>query len=85
MIKRIIKIGLESGLHVREVAMLVQIANQYSSEIHLQDTKHKFNAKSIMGMMTLCATQIDEIEVIADGEDALVAVDHLEKFLNSAN
>ena len=85
MIKRTVKIGLDSGLHVRAVAMLVQIANQYSSEIHLRDAKHKFNAKSIMGMMTLCASKIDEIEVIAEGEDALAAVDHLEKFLNSAN
>ena len=85
MIKRTVKIGLDSGLHVRAVAMLVQIANQYSSEIHLRDAKHKFNAKSIMGMMTLCASKIDEIEVIAEGEDALAAVDHLENFLNSAH
>ena len=85
MIKRTVKIGLGSGLHVRAVAMLVQIANQYSSEIHLQDAKHKFNAKSIMGMMTLCAAKIDEIEVIAEGDDELAAVDHVEKFLKSAN
>ena len=85
MIKRTVKIGLDSGLHVRPVAMLVQIANQYSSEIHLQDAKHKFNAKSIMGMMTLCAAKIDEIEVIAEGDDELAAVDHVEKFLKSAN
>lgn len=85
MIKRTVKIGLDSGLHVRPVAMLVQIANQYSCEIHLQDAKHKFNAKSIMGMMTLCAAKIDEIEVIAEGDDELAAVDHVEKFLKSAN
>ena len=85
MIKKTVRIGLDSGLHVRPVAMLVQIANQYSSEIYLQDNKHKFNAKSIMGVMTLCAAKCDEIEVVAEGADAEQAVQHIEKFLEGAN
>lgn len=85
MIKRTVKMGLDSGLHVRPVAMLVQIANQYSSEIYLQDEKHKFNAKSIMGVMTLCADKFEQIDVVAVGEDAEKAVDHIEEFLKNAN
>lgn len=85
MIKKTIKIGLDSGLHVRPVAMLVQIANQYSSEIYLQDEKHKFNAKSIMGVMTLCTAKVDEIDIVADGADAEKAVEHIENFLKGAN
>jgi catabolite repression HPr-like protein len=65
--------------------MLVQFANQYASEIYLQDEKHKFNAKSIMGVMTLCAAKCEEIEVVAKGEDAEKAVEHIEKFLKCAN
>ncbi len=81
MIKKTVKIQLDSGLDV--VAMLVQIANQYDSDIYLQDDKHKFNAKSIMGMMTLSTTVSDEIEVVAEGEDAEKAVNHIEKYLQS--
>ena len=86
MIKKSVKIQLDAGLDFRPVAMLVQIANQYDSDIYLQDEKHKFNAKSIMGVMTLCTADCDEIEVVAEGEDAEKAVEHIEKYLkNEAN
>ncbi len=86
MIKKTVKIQLDAGLDFRPVAMLVQIANQYSSDIYLQDDKHKFNAKSIMGVMTLCTADCDEISVVAEGEDAEKAVDHIEQYLkNEAN
>lgn len=86
MIKKTVKIQLDAGLDFRPVAMLVQIANQYESDIYLQDEKHKFNAKSIMGVMTLCTAECEEIEVVAEGDDAEKAVDHIEKYLkNEAN
>ncbi len=81
MIKETVKIQLDSGLDM--VAMLVQIANQYDSKIYLQDAKHKFNAKSIMGMMTLSTVTCDEIEVVAEGTDAEKAVCHIAQYLRS--
>jgi catabolite repression HPr-like protein len=81
MIKKTVKIHLDAGLDFRPVAMLVQIANQYDSDIYLQDNRHKFNAKSNMGVMTLCTTDSDAIEVVAEGEDAEKAVDHIERYL----
>ena len=83
MIRKTVKIQLDAGLDFRPVAMLVQIANQYDSDIYLQDEKHKFNAKSIMGVMTLCTADCEEIEVVAEGEDAEKAVDHIEKYLKN--
>lgn len=83
MIKKTVKIQLDAGLDFRPVAMLVQIANQYDSDIYLQDEKHKFNAKSIMGVMTLCTADCEEIEVVAEGEDAEKAVEHIEKYLRN--
>ncbi|MBR2038634.1 MAG: HPr family phosphocarrier protein [Lachnospiraceae bacterium] len=83
MIRKTVKIQLDAGLDFRPVAMLVQIANQYDSDIYLQDEKHKFNAKSIMGVMTLCTADCEEIEVVAEGEDAEKAVDHIEKYLRN--
>ena len=83
MIKKTVKIQLDAGLDFRPVAMLVQIANQYDSDIYLQDEKHKFNAKSIMGVMTLCTADCEEIEVVAEGEDAEKAVDLIEKYLRN--
>lgn len=79
--KKIINIQLDSGLEFRPVSVLVQIANQYESSIILKDTKHRFNAKSIMGVMTLCTVVGDELDVVATGNDAEKAADHVARFL----
>ena len=50
MIKKPITIRLSSGLEARPVAMLVQVASQYESEIYVESGRKKVNAKSIMGM-----------------------------------
>ena len=53
MIKKPITIQISSGLEARPIAMLVQVASQFESEIYVESGKKKVNAKSIMGMMTL--------------------------------
>ncbi len=81
MIKKTVKVQLEGGLDVRPVAVLVQIANKYDSEIYLENERHKFNAKSIMGMMTLCTNEGDVVHVIANGNDEESAILHIENYL----
>lgn len=53
MIRKPITIGISNGLEARPIAMLVQVASQYSSNIYLESEAKKVNAKSIMGMMSL--------------------------------
>lgn len=48
-----IEIGLETGLEARPVALLVQIASQFESDIYIESGNKRVNAKSIMGMMSL--------------------------------
>lgn len=81
MIKKPIKIRLSSGLEARPVAMLVQVASQYESEIYVESGRKKVNAKSIMGMMTLGMGAGEEITVSADGDDENEALDNIEKYL----
>ncbi len=82
MIKKNVKIQLDSGLDVEPVAMLVQVANRYSSQIYIRNDKHRFNAKSIMGMMTLCTEKAAELEIMADGADEEEAVAQIEQYLS---
>ncbi|MCD7737422.1 MAG: HPr family phosphocarrier protein [Lachnospiraceae bacterium] len=82
MIKKNVKIQLDSGLDVEPVAMLVQVANRYSSQIYIRNDKHRFNAKSIMGMMTLCTEKAAELEITADGADEEEAVAQIEQYLS---
>ncbi len=83
MITKTVKIQVSTDFDVDSAAMLVQIANQYKSNLHLQDDKHKFNAKSIMGMMTLCMGKCDELVIVADGEDEEAAAAHVEEYLKN--
>ena len=83
MIKKSITIRLSSGLEARPVAMLVQVASQYESEIYVESGRKKVNAKSIMVMMTLGLDNGEEVTVTANGKDESEAMDGVEKYLSS--
>ena len=83
MTKKTIKIELASGLEARPVAMLVQIASQFESSIYVENDGARFNAKSIMGMMTLGLDSGEEITISADGRDEEMAISEIEKYLST--
>ncbi len=84
MIRKEIAIQLSSGLEARPVAMLVQVASQYESEIHVISGERTVNAKSIMGMMTLGLLAGEKIVVTANGADEEDAIKDIEKYLSAA-
>jgi catabolite repression HPr-like protein len=81
MVKKTIRIGLASGLEARPVAMLVQIASSFESVIHIETQNKRVNAKSIMGMMTLCLGNGEEITAIVEGTDEETAMKEIETYL----
>ena len=85
MIKKPITVQLANGLEARPVALLVQVASQYESKIYVETENKKVNAKSIMGMMTLCLNAGESVVVSADGTDEQAAIENIEKYLSSHN
>lgn len=83
MIRKTITIELASGLEARPVAMLVQVASQYDSNIYVECDSKRVNAKSIMGMMTLGLSAGEQVVVTADGSDEEAAVVDIEKYLRN--
>lgn len=83
MIRRPVRINLNTGLEARPVAQLVQVASQFNSEIYVESGVKKVNAKSIMGMMTLGLDMGEEITLSANGEDEAEAMASMEEYLNS--
>ena len=83
MIKQEITIQIPEGLEARPVALLVQVASQYGSEIYVESDNKKVNAKSIMGMMTLSLYSGDTVTVSASGADEEEAIANIEKFISS--
>ena len=84
MIKKPVMIQIRNGLEARPVALLVQVASQYDSEIYVESEERHVNAKSIMGMMTLGLIAGQSITVEADGADEDQAVSEIEKYLINA-
>ena len=82
MIKRTMEIRLADGLEATPIAMLVQVASQYDSNIYMETDGKRVNAKSIMGMMSLGMDVGDTLTVSADGEDEAAALDGIEKYLS---
>lgn len=80
MTKRSIKVRLEDGLDARPVALLVQEASKYESNIYIEVDDKRINAKSIMGMMSLNLIGGEEITVVTDGEDEQKAAEGIKTF-----
>ena len=89
MIKKPVTIQTDMSTEDRSVALLVQEASQYQSQVFFEVEEKKINAKSIMGMMTLRLCQGEELTVgaegiddIAEGKDEEEAAKGLELFLS---
>ena len=82
MIRKPITIGISNGLEARPIAMLVQVASQYVSNIYLESEERKVNVKSIMGMMSLGLDTGESVTVSVDGADEEEAMKSIEEYLS---
>lgn len=81
--KKSVVVALETGLEARPIALLVQNANQFSSNIYLEIDAKRINAKSIMGVMSLALMNGTEVVIDAEGSDEAEAIASLEAFFTA--
>jgi phosphocarrier protein HPr len=72
-----VKILNKLGLHARASAKLTQLASRYRSEVWLSRDSRKVNAKSIMGVMMLAASQGVTLGIETTGVDEIEAMQAL--------
>ena len=70
------------GLHARAAALLVQTVNRFEAEVKISKDGQEVDARSIMGVLTLAATQGSKIHVEAKGNDAEEALRAVEKLVD---
>ena len=75
ILERDIVVVNKLGLHARAAAKLVKVAGGYRCAIRLDFGGKEADAKSIMGVMMLAASQGSELKLVAEGEDAARAAD----------
>lgn len=74
MQKREVEIINKLGLHARASAKLTQTATSFASEVWLERSGRRINAKSIMGVMMLAAAKGVTITIETDGPDEEAAM-----------
>ena len=84
MISREMEIKIPSGLDPSTIALFIQIASQYDSNIYVECGTKRVNAKSIMGMMTLSIVPGEEVTIITKGVDEEEAMDKIEEYLTTS-
>ena len=81
MISRTVTIINKLGLHARATAKLVATASEHESHVWISRNDRKVNAKNIMQVMMLAASQGSTVELIADGPDERQAIDALTELI----
>ena len=83
MIKQDIQIINKLGLHARASTRLTQTASQFPCEIWIERNNRRVNAKSIMGVMMLAASNGSTITLETDGKQEGEAMTALVDLINS--
>lgn len=77
--ERQVTVLMPLGLHLRPADMLVKTASGFQSQIELMrpDDNERFDAKSILSLLTVAAIQGTELTIRATGDDAEEAVEEI--------
>lgn len=83
MPRAIAEVANRLGLHARPSAKLTQLATQYRCDVWLERDGRRVNAKSIMGVMMLAASQGTKLTIETEGEDADTALNAIVELIAS--
>jgi len=83
MIEKEITIKNKLGLHARAAVKFVNLANRFSSEVKIIKDGNEIDGKSILGILTLAATQGSGIRLRALGKDEESALKALMDLINN--
>ena len=83
MITKKLTIQNKLGLHARAAAKVVSTANEFESTIIITKDKKNADARSIMKLLMLSASQGSRISIEVDGVDQKDAMKSIEKLFNN--
>jgi len=73
----------ETGLHARPASVFTKEATKYASDVKIVKDATEYNAKSIMGVLSMGAAKGDKLTIIADGQDEKEAAEALKALVES--
>jgi phosphotransferase system HPr (HPr) family protein len=81
MIKDLITVLNENGLHALPASRFVKLAEKFACDVKLIKDGIEVSGKSIMGILTLACEKGSKILLICDGKDEKEALGALRKIL----
>ena len=78
MVNKKIVIKNKLGLHARAAVKFMNLANRFASSVWIEKDGNEIDGKSILGILTLAATQGSKITLKISGPDEDRALDALE-------
>jgi phosphocarrier protein HPr len=76
-IQRVVVVPNKQGMHARPAEMFVRRAQQFQSKVEIVRDDFRVEAKSIMNLLMLGASQGTQLTLEAEGSDAQEALDAL--------
>lgn len=73
----------EKGIHIRPAGDIVKLVKNFKSQVEIEFNGKRANAKSVMILMSLGVKKGNEINIIANGEDAEEAINTLVELVES--
>ncbi|WFA08786.1 HPr family phosphocarrier protein [Tissierella sp. Yu-01] len=74
----------KTGLHARPASQFVATASKFHSDIFVVKNDKEYNAKSIMGVLSMGAGMGTNLTIKAEGPDEKEAVEALERLVNTS-
>ena len=71
------------GLHARAAVKFVNLSNRFVASVKVVKDGNEIDGKSILGILTLAATQGSEITLLVAGKDEEAALKALSDLINS--
>ena len=83
MLTETIAIINKRGLHARAAAKFATLSGQFGCRTQARTNGSWVDAKSVMSLMLLAATQGTDLEVTTEGDDEVQAMDSIRALINN--
>jgi len=78
-----LKLKNKLGMHARSAASFVKVAQQFKAKIYIERDGQTVNGDSILDILTLGCPYGGLLTITAEGADASMAIEELEKLIEN--
>ena len=78
-----LKLKNKLGMHARSAASFVKVAQQFKAKIYIERNGQTVNGDSILDILTLGCPYGGMLTIKAEGDDASMAIEELEKLIEN--